>query len=66
MWLDCDGERVTLIGPVRVIRGTRLVGDTRAVDAWQVILDRHLTAFAREHSLTALVARELLRSAESP
>ncbi|HEY6175990.1 MAG TPA: hypothetical protein VIX73_16165 [Kofleriaceae bacterium] len=41
MWLDCDGERVTLIGPVRVIRGTRLIGDTRAVDAWQVILDRH-------------------------
>ena len=25
LWLDCDGQRVALVGPVRVIRGTRLV-----------------------------------------
>ena len=42
----------------------RLIGDHRAVTAWQEIIDRHVTAFSRERPLIGLVARELLRPAE--
>lgn len=41
----------------------RLAGDTQRAAAWQAIVDRHLATFSDYSRLTALMVRELVRSA---
>jgi hypothetical protein len=58
-------DPLAMIGRAAMRRDlARLIGDHHAVNAWQEIIDRHVSAFSRERPLIGLVARELLRSAE--
>lgn len=58
-------DPLAMIGRAAMRRDlARLIGDHHAVNAWQEIIDRHVSAFSRERPLIGLVARELLRPAE--
>lgn len=42
----------------------RMIGDDRAADAWEAVVNRHVTAFAQPTQAAALISRELVRDAE--